>query len=43
MLDRIRLLLPVLAAAAAVVAYAAPSASAETRVSVWLNQNTGVL
>src|SRR4051812_10309959 len=43
MLNRFRLLLPVLAAAAAVGAYAAPAASAENRVSVWLNENTGVL
>src|SRR3954453_11579795 len=43
MLNRLRLLLAVLAAAAAVGAYAAPAASAETRVSVWLTENTGVL
>ena len=39
----LRTIVPTLAAAAVLVAYAAPSASAVTRVSVWLNENTGVL
>jgi Ca2+-binding RTX toxin-like protein len=39
----IRLLVPALAAAATLVAIAAPGASAESRLTVWLNQQTGVL
>ena len=38
-----RTLLPTLAATLALVAVAAPAASAETRLSVWLNEQTGVL
>jgi Ca2+-binding RTX toxin-like protein len=43
MLDRIRILLPSLVAGLAVAAFLAPTASADSHVTVVLNENTGVL